>query len=523
MTLRLTLLFLLLQTIALAQDIDVLHYRFELELQDKHDTVTGFATIQFVHRSDKKEVSFDLVGRQINGKAMKIIWAAEQGLADADRLDVKQEKDKFFVHLPAARKGDTTSLLVHYKGIPADGLIIAKNKFGERTFFADNWPNRAHHWIPCNDRPDDKASFEFLVTAPKHYKVVSNGLRVGEKEVNADARLTHWKENAPQATKVMVIGVARFAVKEYKEKPGGVPISAWVYPKDSTKGFYDYGQAPEILQFFADYIGPFPYKKLANVQSTTIFGGMENASAIFYAESSVTGKRSEEDLLAHEIAHQWFGDAVSEKSFAHLWLSEGFATFFTNYYFEKKYGKEKARERWEKARDEVVSFALSSVQPVVDSTKNLMSLLNPNSYNKGAWVLHMLRNEVGDKNFQQIVQTYYQQYRGSNAETGDLQAIAEKISGKELTSFFEQWLYRPGIPVLQISTKVQNDEFYLYVEQKGKPYQLTLEADIVLHGGEIVRKQFAIKDGSHVFTVPVKGSSVSFALDPDVKLLYKLQ
>src|SRR5688500_9128338 len=140
---RLTLILLLLPTIVFAQDIDVLHYRYELELQDKHDTITGYTTIQFVHRSDKKEVSFDLVGRKADGKGMRLLWVANQGEADAVRLDVKQEKESFFVILPETKKGDTTTLLVHYKGVPADGLIISKNKFGQRTFFADNWPNRA--------------------------------------------------------------------------------------------------------------------------------------------------------------------------------------------------------------------------------------------------------------------------------------------------------------------------------------------------------------------------------------------
>jgi len=312
-------------------------------------------------------------------------------------------------------------------------------------------------------------------------------------------------------------------VKHYAQQPGGVPVSAWVYPKDSTKGFYDYGLAPDILAFFADYIGPFPYRKLANVQSTTIFGGMENASAIFYAENTVTGDRSAEDMMAHEIAHQWFGDAVSEKSFAHLWLSEGLATYFTNFYFEKKYGKEAAAERWEEAREEVVGFARNSAQAVVDSTKNLMSLLNPNSYSKGAWVLHMLRNEVGDDHFQKIIRTYYQRFNGASAESRDFIAVAEAVSGKELTPFFDQWLHRPGIPELQVSTKVQNGELTVLVKQRGKPYQLTLEADLISSDGEVVRKQFTLKDVNHIFKIPVKGSAITFTLDPDVKLLYTIK
>jgi aminopeptidase N len=136
----------------------------------------------------------------------------------------------------------------------------------------------------------------------------------------------------------MVIGAAKFAVKLYDDSPKNIPISAWVYPQDSVTGFRNYSPAPAIVKFFSDYIGPYPYNKLANVQSTTIFGGMENASAIFYDEESAEENKPIESLLAHEIAHQWFGDMASEKSFSHLWLSEGFATYLSDMYLESKYG-----------------------------------------------------------------------------------------------------------------------------------------------------------------------------------------
>lgn len=196
---------------------------------------------------------------------------------------------------------------------------------------------------------------------------------------------------------------------------------------------------------------------------------MENASAIFYAESSVTGDRSEEDLMAHEIAHQWFGDMASEKSFAHVWLSEGFATYLTNLYWEAKYGKEAMQERLKKDREEVIAFAKTSTHAVVDSTKDLMSLLNANSYQKGGWVLHMLRNEVGDTTFQKIIQTYYNQYKGGNADTRDFEAVAEKVSGKELTWFFDQWLYQPEIPKLKFVKTKTKEGVKLIVTQLQEP------------------------------------------------------
>lgn len=433
-----------------AQDIDVLHYKFDISLNDENDTLKGLTSVTFVHRTGRSVVQMDLVSINKQGKGM-VVYLITADPESKTKLSFSQTSDKVTINMPQIKSGDTTTLYIAYKGIPSDGLIISKNKYGDRTFFADNWPNRAHHWIPCNDRPDDKAMFEFRVTAPAHYSVISNGLKNGEKLLPDGAKRTVWTENIALPTKVMVIGVAKFATKIFADSPKDIPVSAWVYPQDSTKGFYDYALAPEILKFFSDYIAPYPYKKLANVQSKTIFGGMENASAIFYAESSVTGDRSSEDLLAHEIAHQWFGDMASEKSFAHLWLSEGFATYLTNFYFEKKYGKQAAMERWKKDREQVIAFSKQASTPVVDTTKNLMSLLNANSYQKGAWVLRMLREEVGDTTFQKIIQAYYHQYKGGNAETRDFEAIVEKVSGKELTWFFDQWLYQPKLPKVEIT------------------------------------------------------------------------
>jgi aminopeptidase N len=407
-------------------------------------------------------------------------------------------------------------------------LIISKNKFGDRTFFADNWPNRAHHWIPCNDRPDDKATFEFVANVPEHYFVISNGLQKditvnnkveGKEYIYAGKKMVHWKEDIALPTKVMVIGAAKFAVKEYPNSPTNLPVSAWVYPQDSTKGFYDFAIAPEIVQYFSNYIAPFPYKKLANVQSTTIFGGMENASCIFYAEDLVTGDRRHEDVVAHEIAHQWFGDMASEKSFAHLWLSEGFAVYFTDLWFEYKYGKDSAIKRLKKEREQVITFAKRSDHAVVDTTDKLMSLLNPNSYQKGGWILHMIRNEVGDSTFKKIIQTYYNQYKGSNAETRDFQKVVEKLTGKNWKPFFDQWLYRPRIPQLMIDKKIENDEVKLRITQQGVKFDFPLEVSFVRADGSILKETIAVN--SQLIEYKIKVPDVkSVIIDPDTKLLY---
>lgn len=506
-------------TVLWAQNMDVVHYRFQLELNDHNDTVSGIAEIKAVARNTGP-VQFDLEQTDKSGRGMKVTQVERDG--HSNPCSFSQENNKLVVPLIKSVPGDTLFFRIYYKGIPDDGLIISKNKFGDRTFFADNWPQRAHHWIPCVDRPDDKASFEFLVTAPSHYRVVSNGVKLEEKMLGNGKKFTHWKEDTPLSTKVMVIGVARFAVKLFDDSPKDIPVSAWIYPQDSTKGFFDFASAPEIVKFFSDYIAPFPYKKLANVQSTTIMLGMENASCIFYAENAITGERSMEETLVHEIAHQWFGDMASEKSFAHLWLSEGFADYLTNLFIEKKYGQEAATDRLQKAREDVIDFARNSRRPVVDSTTNLMSLLNANSYQKGSWVLHMLRNEVGDSVFQQIIRTYYNTYKGSNADTRNFEAVAEKVSGRELTWFFDQWLYEPGISKIKARWKQENGKLFITINRSGAANQkLMLWFQTRYADGTTAKHGIALKPGTTnlEFSYTETNKAVDVTLDPDTKSL----
>ncbi len=430
--------------------IDVLHYKYSIELNDNNDTIYGKASIQLKIISAFGSIKLDLVEINEAGKGMVV----ESITGPKIKNIVKYRDSVRIILFPDARPAlnDTVTYTIKYHGVPADGLIISKNKYGNRTFFADNWPNRAHNWIPCVDDPADKASVEFIVTAPSHYQVISNGLLIEETNLPDNKKLTHWKEDVPLPTKVMVIGAADFAVQRVGEI-NCIPIFSWVFPENKTEGFYDYAEARDILSFFINYIGPYPYKKLANVQSKTRFGGMENAGAIFYFENSVTGNRQQETLVAHEIVHQWFGNMATEKSFSHIWLSEGFATYLTHIYVEAKYGTDSLNKRMQSEREEIIDFVKTSRKPVVDSISSYMQLLNTNSYQKGGWVLHMLRRQLGDSIFRKSIRRYYEMYAGKNADTRDLQKIFESVSGKDLKQFFTQWLYTAENPKLKITWK----------------------------------------------------------------------
>jgi aminopeptidase N len=413
-------------------NIDVLHYKFNLELNDVNDTIYGLAEIKVKFLKPGTEVLFDLTTVKPSGKGMKVgrVQSLDSSSAITYRLTglnedaqkiatginvgnrvrglmIDEEKIRIILSKQMSTN-DTAIFLIPYKGIPADGLIISKTKFGRRSFFADNWPNRGHNWIPCHDDPADKATTEFIVTAPEHYQVVANGVQIEETSIGNGLKLTHWKEETPIPPKVMVIGVADFAVHLAGVVNGNIPVYSWVYPENKDKGFYDYAIAKDILPFFINNVGPYGYKKLANVQSKTRFGGLENANTIFYSEGSVSGTRRSEGTIAHEIAHQWFGNMATEKTFGHLWLSEGFATYFTILYFESKYGKDTAIKMLKEDRDQVIKYSTESNRPVVDTNEtDYMNLLNANSYQKGGWILHMLRKELGDSVFWRSIRKYY--------------------------------------------------------------------------------------------------------------------
>ncbi len=502
-----------------AQDTDVLHYRFELSLTDQSDAISCKATILVKFIVPVDQLTLDLTSVK-GSKGMQVTSVTEKDTT----VEYSHQQNKIVIKLSRkAKTEEIRSFTIAYNGIPSDGLIISKTKYGQRSFFADNWPNRGHNWLPCIDDPADKATVEFIVTAPQHYQVVSNGVLIEETNLADNKKLTHWKEDVPIATKVMVIGAADFAVSLAGVVDNCIPVYSWVYPQNRDDGFYDYALATDILPFFIKTVGPYGYKKLANVQSKTTFGGLENANTIFYSEKSVTGTRKSESTIAHEIAHQWFGNMATEKSFAHLWLSEGFATYFSILYFENKYGKDTATSMLKEDREQVIAFAKKSDKAVVDDDPDFMQLLNANSYQKGGWILHMLRSQLGDSIFHKSIKTYYATYAGRNADTKDLQKIVEKVSGKDLSVFFQQWLYTPGIPGLEVkwNYSIKEKKLLVTVKQLQNPvFEFPLEIGIRLAAGKTIFETMRLSQQTQTFSFSLKEKPQKILLDPNTSLLF---
>jgi aminopeptidase N len=529
------LLFLILLTFvsrtAAAQNkaIDVQHYNFAISLNDSNNIIRGTAGIDFIAKRNASEVYFDLVGINAStGKGMRVLNVSEKNKELKFTQDANHVNVYFNEPLPLNTEKNIT---ISYSGVPEDGLIISKNKFDHRTFFADNWPNRAHNWIPCNDHPSDKASVEFIVTAPDHYQVISNGILEEETNLPNHLKLSHWKEDMVLPTKVMVIGVADFAV-QLAATIGCIPVTSWVFPENMANGFIQYSVSKNILPFFIKYIGPYPYKKLANIQSKTMFGGMENAGNIFYYQNSVASGsalplnvNSDEALFAHETAHQWFGDEASETDWPHVWLSEGFATYMTNLYMEFRYGTDTLEKRMQRDRDLVIQFYKKRKTPVVDFSEpdSIMLLLNPNSYEKGSWVLHMLRRKLGDNVFQKSIQTYYATYKGSNASTGDFMHIMEKVSKKNLGVFFKQWLYTAGYPIIKGEWKYDNNgkSLHISINQK-QDYVFYFPLQLAIRGAhQSIIKTINITNRNTNISLPLNFEPSSIIPDPNVNLLFE--
>jgi aminopeptidase N len=423
----------------------VLDYAITLDLPDRGATIDGRAVLAVRRTTPVDTLVLDLVSLRVdsvlvNGQAVTF--------ARTDSV----------IRIPLGRVvGDSFSVAVRYGGEPKDGLIIRTDSTGRWTGFGDNWPNRARNWIPGVDHPSDKATVTWTVQAPGGRKVVANGELAEETPLPTQAGstprvLTRWREARPIPMYLMVIAAAPLVYYDLGRDGCGVGEfdacvrqSVYVYPelRDYLPG--PFAQAAGMVRLFSELIAPFPYEKLAHVQSSTRYGGMENAGAIFYSDAAFRRRSLRPGLIAHETAHQWFGDAVTEREWSHVWLSEGFATYFEKLWIERFGGDSTFRAEMRGVREQIIKSAEVASRPVIDTAQtDLMKLLNANSYQKGGWTLHMLRALVGDSAFFRGLRSYYLANRHSTALTDDLRRAVEESSGRPLGWFFDQWLRRPG-------------------------------------------------------------------------------
>ncbi len=382
--------------------VDALHYVFRLTITDLNNEIAGESTVTVrFATAGTTEVALDLV-KATGDKGMSVSAVTCGGRPaafahEADRLRITLASP------PAA--ASELSCTTAYRGVPAGGLRIINNIHGERTAFSENWPNNARHWLPMIDHPYDKATGEFIVTAPAHYQVVANGLLMEETDVPGGARRTHWKQSVPIASWLYAVGMARFTARHYATSKG-VPQQVWVFPQDAETGqriFELTGR--RAFDYFSEQIGPYAYEKLAHVQAAGLGGGTEHATVIFYGEKGVASGNAP---VVHEVAHQWWGNAVTERDWDDVWLSEGFATYFTLLYTEQFDGRDAFVRGLRSSRDRILQLEKKTPNtPIIHrNLSDMRRVLNQFVYQKGGWTLHMLRHNMGTERFWDGIREY---------------------------------------------------------------------------------------------------------------------
>ena len=444
-----------------------------------------------------------------------------------------------------AQAGDKLKIAINYHGHPIDGLVFAKDRDSSPSATGDNWPNRVHYWIPSLDAPAAKATVSFTVSAPQRFQVIANGRFIN---TTGNAATSEWKYEEAKAIPpyCMIVAVNQGAVI----KPGYQTTTNLLFnvpQRDRNYAPKGFAPAEPALAFFSQTIAPYPYEKLALIVGATRFGGMENSSAIVFTSTLFDGAQTEfnapagrsndvstrfgiptriESVVAHEIAHQWFGDSVTESTWADLWLSEGFATYFAGLFIQKQDGEEAFRKYMEDASERYLSFEKQAASfPIHDTeTRDLMGLLNPNNYQKGAWVLHMLRMRLGDEAFFRGLRDYYQAHKEGNATTDDLRLALEKSSGKDLKNFFDRWVFDSGHPVYELAWgtfgKLSGTVVTMRLSQlqPGAAFMDPVPVEFVVNG-QTVRRTIVPTGKITNVAVNLDANPTSVRIDPDNTLL----
>ncbi len=526
-------LFSLLPYTILAKDpypknpnIDILNYKFEIHLNDTSDIIYGSADIALNIKDSEDRVRLDLISQGKDGMGMEVKKVTFNG----SEVSYSHDNDVLLIETGVLEYSSRDIINVVYSGMPITGLIIGPNMHGDRTFFSDNWPNKARNWLPLVDHPYDKSTAEFVVIAPNHYQVISNGLLVEETNLNKELKKTHWKQSVPISCWLYALGVAEFAV-DYVDYFEGKSIQTWVYKQDRDNGFYDFKiPTKHTMEFFSDYIGPFAYEKLANVQSNSVKGGMESATAIFYSDVSVTGDRSVRwrNVVIHEVAHQWFGNCVTEYDWDDVWLSEGFATYFTLMFREHAYGRDDFVNGLNDAKRLVYNHYKTDKESSIvhNNLKDMKNVLTYSlQYQKGAWVLHMLRNYVGEDNFRKGIRNYYKKYYNSTTTTNQFKTEMEVVSGMNLDIFFDQWLYKGGNMVLDGNWKFDEKKGRIevnlnQVQNDGYLFEMPVELGISYNDKNLEKIQtIKLEKEKGRFYIASDSKPISIKIDPNTKLL----
>jgi len=426
---------------------DMIHMSINIEVDIPEGRISGSVSHTFTpFSSDCKRVSFDsdrieIHGISIEGKALTFQQNGPKLLVDLDKSYGWE---------------DTITVKIDYTSHPTMGFYFVRPDSSYLEKQLQGWTQGEdtdnHFWVPLHDYPNDKMTWECKLTVDKPLSAISNGELVSVTD-KQDQRTFYWRENVPNVSYLLSVAVGDY--KKIEDEWDGIPVNYWVYQHhDREDALRSFGKTPQMMEFFSDITGVrYPFEKYdQTIIEDFMWGGMENVTNTHQTdrtmhEENIRPIHSSDGLVAHELAHQWFGDYLTTRNWPNVWLNEGFATYLDLLWTEHETGPELAEyERLGNLGSTVwadKSYRRPTVQPYY---YNSIELFDSNIYAKGSVILNMIRRYLGDDGFFRGLKQYTKTYAANNVETTDLKKTFEVTTGKNLDWFFEQWVYKPGVP-----------------------------------------------------------------------------
>jgi len=430
--------------------------------------------------------------------------------------------------------GENFSISIQYSGIPRSsgfqGFKFDVNKYNSPVISTLSEPFTAQTWWPCKDDPSDKLdSAKIVVTVPKPLVVASNGLLIETRD-NADNTTTFtWFEKYPIATYLISLAISNYTVfaDSFEYSPGSfMPIQYYVYPEEYNTALIAFQPIPRMLQVYSEMFGMYPFVEEKYGQAQFEWGGaMEHQTCTSIGGVSVNW----ESIYAHELAHQWFGDLVTNENWHHIWMNEGFASYSEALWVEAAYGKQAYHQFMNATLNSMGSFAEQAIYR--DDVSNPYKIFDWTVYRKGMWVLHMLRHVIGDQMFFEIMREYpnHPDFAFKTTTTEKFRDFIEAKSGMDLDWFFEEWIYGVKYPIYEWGYKIffQGNSPKLYLEIRQKQEEIapvfTMPIDIVIHYSDTESDTVIVWNKTRIdsFTLDLKGKPIDVEFDPDNWILKK--
>lgn len=510
--------------------VDIVNLAIDIVPDFQNETISARATYVF------KPIAKPLREWKLDAQDLNVSAVTASVGVSSFHNDDKALRIFFKEEMPVDREQSVT---ITYTAAPKSGLHFRTPKWGYRAsdthLFTQGEDMESRHWFPTHDFPNEKFASEITCHVPQGMVAFANGKKLSETKGSNGLTAFHWKQEKPHTAYLVCLVAGYF--KGVEDTYKNLPLGFYAMPSEAAAVANSFAPTKECMAFFEEEIGvPYPWEKYYQVcVSDFMFGGMENTSLTTLTENTLFTKDTEnlhdsEGLVAHELAHQWFGDLVTCKDWSHAWLNEGFATYYAHLFDEKKNGRDSfLYQLYDSARGITRRNGNEDTKGLVHRRyDNPMEIFFNGIYPKGAWVLHMLRADLGPDLYRKVIKTYLERNAFQTVETHHLSSVVEEFSGRSFDQFFDQWLFRPHFPELNVS--------YAW-DENAKLAKLTIRQvqpltnDILLfnfplkvrfkNGSEIVDREIRVKEKAEDFYFKLEKAPAIVRLDPEFVLLAK--